>query len=209
MSLRRFEVTVEGTRPIILGNPCTVDTLGPQAIAKKYYTSLKKNRNEHALRRLDWVFSGYWGTEGEFSYGPDLDGDSKFEGYSDPFLPAQNFQRCIRDGATAWKLGKDTKRAIVVEADAPLIYDGPKDAVSMYEDSRFISCAPVSRGAMATRVRIPHWSASYRLLLNDEIIEPQTLAKILDRSGIAEGLGTWRPMHGRFQVKSLEEVEID
>ena len=208
MAFRRFELTIEGTRPIILSNPCTVDPLGPHAAAIKYFTAMKKNRNEHALRRLHWLFSGYWNTEGTFTYGTSLDGDSSFEGFRDPFLPAQNLQRCIRDGATAWKLGKDTKRAIVVEGDADLIYEGPRDACVMYEDSRFLSIAPTGRGTMAVRVRIPHWAAKYSMLVNDEIIDPQTLAKILDRAGIAEGLGTWRPMHGRFQVTHLEEVEI-
>lgn len=208
MAFRRFELTIEGTRPLILSNPCTVDPLGPHAAAIKYFTGLKKNRNEHALRRLHWLFSGYWGTEGTFAYGPSLDGDSAFDGFAEPFLPAQNLQRCIRDGATAWKLGKDTKRAIVVEGDAPLAYDGPTDAQLMYEDSRFVSIAPTGRGTMAVRVRIPHWSANYSMLVNDEIIDPQTLAKILDRAGIAEGLGTWRPMHGRFQVTQLDEVEV-
>lgn len=209
MAFRRFQLTIEGTRPIILSNPCTVDTLSPQSIAIKYYTGLKKNRNEHALRRLNWLFSGYWLEEGEFVYGADLDGESDFSGYSDPYLPAQSLQRCIRDGATAWKLGKDTFRAIVVENDAHLEYDGPKDARLMYDDKRFVSSARTKRGTIAVRVRIPQWSASYSMLVNDEIIDPMTLAKIIDRAGIAEGLGTWRPMHGRFQVTSLEEVEVN
>ena len=209
MAFRRFQLTIEGTRPIILNNPCTVDTLSPQSIAIKYYTGLKKNRNEHALRRLNWLFSGYWLEEGEFVYGPDLDGESDFSGYSDPYLPAQSLQRCIRDGATAWKLGKDTFRAIVVENDAHLEYDGPKDARLMYEDKRFVSNARTKRGTIAVRVRVPQWSASYSMLVNDEIIDPMTLAKIIDRAGIAEGLGDWRPMHGRFQVTSLEEVEVN
>ena len=209
MAFRRFQLTIEGTRPIILSNPCTVDTLSPQSIAIKYYTGLKKNRNEHALRRLNWLFSGYWLEEGEFVYGADLDGESDFNGYSDPYLPAQSLQRCIRDGATAWKLGKDTFRAIVVENDAHLEYDGPKDARLMYDDKRFVSSARTKRGTIAVRVRVPQWSASYSMLVNDEIIDPMTLAKIIDRAGIAEGLGTWRPMHGRFQVTSLEEMEVN
>ena len=208
MAFRRFELTLQGTRPLICSNPCTVDPLSPHADAIKYFTGLKKNRNEHALRRLHWLFSGYWGTEGTFNYGPDLDGDSKFRGFADPFLPAQNLQRCIRDGATAWKLGKDTKRAIVVDGDTPLLYEGPRDAELMYEDGRFASIAPTGRGTMAVRLRLPKWAATYRLLVNDEIIDPQMLAKILDRAGIAEGLGTWRPMHGRFRVMQLDEVEL-
>ena len=208
MAFRRFELTVEGTRPLVCSNPCTVDPLGQHAEAIKYFTNLKKGRNEHALRRLHWLFSGYWGTEGSFTYGPSLDGDSKFSGFGDPFLPAQNLQRCIRDGAVAWKLGKDTKRAIVVEEDAPLVYEGPTDAEGMYDDPRFVSIAATGRGTMAVRMKFPQWRATYRMLVNDEIIDPTTLAKILDRAGIAEGLGTWRPMHGRFQVTQLEEVEV-
>lgn len=208
MSLRRFELTIEGTRPLICSNPCTVDPLGPHAAAIKYFTALKKNRNEHALRRLHWLFSGYWSTEGEFVYGSALDGDSKFSGFAEPFLPAQNLQRCIRDGAVAWKLGKDTKRAIVVEGDADLLYDGPRDAGEMYADPRFVSIASTGRGVMAVRLRLPQWTATYRMLVHDEIIDPQTLAKIIDRAGIAEGLGTWRPANGRFQVAQLDEVEM-
>jgi hypothetical protein len=208
MAFRRFELTLQGTKPLILSNPCTVDPLGPHNEAIKYFTGLKKNRNEHALRRLHWLFSGYWGTEGEFVYGPSLDGDSKFNGFAEPYLPAQNLQRCIRDGAVAWKLGKDTKRAIVVENDATLLYDGPTTAELMYDDPRFVSVAPTKRGVVAVRMRLPQWSATYHLLVNDEIIDPTTLAKILDRAGIAEGLGTWRPANGRFEVTQLDEVEI-
>ena len=150
-----------------------------------------------------------WNQDGEFAYGPSLDGESTFTGFATPYLPAQNLQRCIRDGAVAWKLGKDTKRAILVEGDAVIKYDGPSDATRMYEDTRFVSVAPTGRGTMAVRVRIPHWLADYHLLVNDEIIDPQTLAKIIDRAGIAEGLGTWRPMHGRFQVTAITEVEMN
>lgn len=209
MAFLRFELTIKGTRPLICSNPCTVDPLGVHAEAIRYYTGLKKNRNEHALRRLHWLFSGYWGTEGTFSYGSDLNGDSEFSGFSDPVLPAQNLQRCIRDGATAWKLGKDTKRAIVVENDAELIYDGPRDAALMYEDPRFVSIAPTGRGTTAVRLRLPAWEATYRLFVNDEIIDPQTLGKILDRSGIAEGLGTWRPANGRFIVSQIKELDAN
>jgi hypothetical protein len=211
MAFRRFQLTIQGTRPLICGNPCTVDTLGPHAEAVSYYTSLKKSRtemHEHALRRLYWLFSGYWGIEGTFTYGPELNGDSVFEGFAEPILPAQNLQRCLRDGATAWKLGKDTYRAIVVENDSLIDYDGPRDATEMYGDPRFVSIARTGRGTMAIRLRIPDWQASYQLLVNDEIIDPGMLAKIIDRAGIAEGLGTWRPFNGRFQATELVELEL-
>ncbi len=208
MAFRRFQVTLKGTRPLLLANPCTVDPLGEQAKAVSYFTKLRKNRNEYALRRLHWLFSGYWLNEGTYTYGPELDGDSSFTGFDTPILPSQNFQRCLRDGATAWKLGKDTARAIVVENDAELDYDGPRDASEMFQQPRFISVARTKRGVMSVNLRLHHWSATYSLLLNDEIIDPIDLAKIVDRAGIAEGIGTWRPFHGRFQVEKLQEVEL-
>lgn len=212
MSLRRFQLTLEGVKPLLCGNPCTIDTLGKEAQAKKWYTDLGKKKREihlHALRRLDWLFSGYWSIEGEYRYGPELDGDAHFEGFSDPCLPASHLQRCIRDGAVQWRLGKDTKRSIMVEGDALIQYDGPKNATEMYENSRFVSIAHTVRGVMAARVRIPEWQVKYSLLLNDQIMDPETLEKILKHAGMAEGLGTWRPQHGRFQLLELNEMELD
>lgn len=215
MAFRRFEVVLEGTRPLICSNPCTVDPLGPHAEAIGYFTSLKKNRNEHALRRLHWLFSAYWATEGTYRYGLECDGDSEFSGFADPVLPAANLARCLRDGATAWKKGKDTSRAIVVENDAAISYDGPTDAQSMYADKRFISVARSGRGTPITRIKFPQWSLTYTMLINDEIISPKQLAQIFDRAGVAEGIGTWRPgspkgvgTHGRFRVVQMNELEV-
>lgn len=216
MAFRRFELTIEGTRPLICSNPCTVDPLGPHAEAIKHFTSLKKNRNEHALRRLHWLFSGYWGTEGTWIYGPECDGDSEFSGFTDPILPAANLARCLRDGATAWKKGKDTSKGIVVENDALIIYDGPKDARLMYADTRFVSVARSNRGTPIIRVKFPQWALTYRMLVNDDIITPKQLAEIVDRAGLAEGIGTWRPgspkgvgTYGRFKVTQLDELELN
>ena len=44
-------------------------------------------------------------------------------------------------------------------------------------------------------------------MLDDEIMEPSQLKKIANMAGKAEGLGTWRPSHGRFEVTNIEEVE--
>jgi hypothetical protein len=211
MSLRKFQITLEGVKPLICGNPCTVDTLGKEAQAKKWYTDLKSKEEIHllALRKLDWLFSGYWDKEGDYVYGDELKGDADFEGFMNPCLPAQHLQRCLRDGATLWKKGKDTKRSIIVEADSLIEYDGPKDAREMYEHSRFISSARTNRGTITVRLKIPEWRVHYSLLLNDEILNPKMLEKILHHAGMAEGLGTWRPSHGRFQLVELQEVELE
>ena len=98
---------------------------------------------------------------------------------------------------------------ILVEKDSLIEYDGPRDAVEMYADPRFVSIARTGRGTMAVRVRIPDWQASYQLLVNDEIIDPGMLAKIIDRAGIAEGLGNIRALNVVLFGALVEAMKLD
>lgn len=215
MAFRRFKVQLTGTAPILFSNGQGIDVLSPQALAIKWFTNQKQKKNERAMRRLFWLFSAYWGTEGTFDYGEDLKGDSSFEGYADPVIPADNMQRCLRDAAVDWKKGKEIGRAVAVENDATVIYDGPKDAVEMFNDGRFYHCKPTGRGGVAVRMMLPSWQVEYNMLLNDEISDVRTLGMVLDRAGMATGLGTWRPgspkpgRFGRFVVSDMTEVKAD
>lgn len=212
MAFKRFAVQVTGISPILFSNGSSIDVLSPQAQAIKWFTSQKQKKNERAMRRLFWLFSAYWDTEGQFDYGEDLKGDSTFDGYSGPMIPGANFQRCLRDAATDWKKGKEIGRAVVVENDAVIDYDGPKDANEMLADGRFYHVKPTGRGGVAVRLILPSWQAEFSLLLNDEISDPTTLGMVLDRAGMATGLGVWRPgspkpgPHGRFAVTNLKEI---
>jgi hypothetical protein len=215
MAFRRFKVQLTGTAPILFANGKAVDVLASESIALKWFTDQKQKKNERAMRRLFWLFSAYWRTEGTFNYGEDLKGDSSFEGYLDPMLPAENMQRCIRDAAADWKKGKEIGRAVAVENDATIIYDGPKDAVEMFNDGRYYHVKRNKRGSTAVRMILPSWQAEYSLLLNDEISNLTMLTMVLDRAGMATGLGTWRPgspvpgRFGRFVVSDMTEVKAD
>ena len=215
MAFRRFKVQLTGTAPILFANGIAVDVLASESIALKWFTDQKQKKNERAMRRLFWLFSAYWGTEGTFRYGEDLKGDSSFEGYQDPMLPAENMQRCIRDAAADWKKGKEIGRAVAVENDATIVYDGPKDAAEMFNDGRYYHAKRNKRGTTAVRMILPSWQVEYSLLLNDEISNLTMLTMVLDRAGMATGLGTWRPgspvpgRFGRFTVSDMTEVKAD
>jgi hypothetical protein len=215
MAFRRFKVQITGTSPILFANGKAVDVLSSEAIALKWFTDQKQKKNERAMRRLFWLFSAYWGTEGTFDYGEDLKGDSSFEGYSGPMIPAENMQRCIRDAAADWKKGKEIGRAVAVENDAKIVYEGPKDAVEMFSDGRYYHAKRNKRGTTAVRMILPSWQVEYSLLLNDEISNLTMLTMVLDRAGMATGLGTWRPgspvpgRFGRFVVSDMTEVKAD
>ena len=115
----------------------------------------------------------------------------------------------MRNAATKWKLGKDTLRAIVVTNNPFIEYDGPKDAVEMFNSRtpKFQLCSFTGRGVWVNRLLIPDWSVQFELMLDDEIMGTDQLRRIMKMAGKSEGLGTWRPRYGRFEVTDITEIE--
>ena len=212
MALKGFQVTVEGTSPLLCSNVQSSDPLGEGSKQKAFFSSKKKkNEEDHrALRTLDWLFSGYWGTQGEVTLN-ESQNTVDFEGFSIPTLPGANFQRCLRNAATKWKLGKDVLRSVVVSNDPEIEYEGSKDAVELFNSRspKFQLAAFTSRGVWVNRLMFPVWKATYRLTVDDEILSVSQLKQIITMAGKAEGLGTWRPRHGRFTAGELVEVGFD
>jgi hypothetical protein len=210
---RTFQVHLEGVSPLLLSNCANSDPLGDAQRRKEHYSSKhKKSEDDHRhLRTLDWLYSVYWMTEGQVMV-DEGENQLAFDGYADPYLPSSNFQRCLRNAATRWKLGKATLQAISVTNDPPLQFDGPKDAVAMF-NSRFPKYQLASfvkrgqKGVWINRCIIPGWEVDYTLTLDDEVIEVDQFRRIINAAGKGEGLGTWRPRYGRFVCTSIEELE--
>lgn len=209
---RNFEVQVQGRGGLLLSNVQYSDPLGEAAKQKQHFTDKKgkaKTDDVHrAVRILDWLYSCYWKNEGVCEVD---EGDNRvdFVGFDTPYLPGSNFQRCLRNAATKWKLGKDVLRSVIVTNNPEIEYNGPKDALEMInsKEPKLALAAFTCRGVWVNRVYFPEWKAKFDLMLDDEIMEPSQLRKIANMAGKAEGLGTWRPRHGRFEVTNIEEVE--
>lgn len=212
MSIRILQVTVNGTAGLLCSNVAYSDPLGEFQPMKAFFTDKKgkaKTDGVHrAVRTLDWLFSGYWRNEGNVAV-DEAENAVGFEHFANPYLPGANFQRCLRNAATKWKLGKDTLRAIVVTNNPDIDYDGPKDAVEMFNSRspKFQLCSFTRRGIWVNRLYIPDWSAQFELTLDDEIMGTDQLRRIANMAGKSEGLGTWRPRYGRFQVTDISEIE--
>ena len=212
MSMRLLQVSVKGTAGLLLSNVAYADPLGRFQPMKAYFTDKKgKSKTEgvhRAVRTLDWLFSGYWDKEGDVAV-DENENNVGFENFADPYLPGANFQRCMRNAATKWKLGKDTLHAIVVTNNPFIEYDGPKDAVEMFNSRtpKFQLCSFTGRGVWVNRLLIPDWSVQFELMLDDEIMGTDQLRRIMKMAGKSEGLGTWRPRYGRFEVTDITEIE--
>lgn len=211
MSIRTLEVSVQGTAALLCSNVEYSDPLGDHQPNKAFFTDKKgkaKTDGVHrAVRTLDWLYSGYWMNEGTVAV-DEAENCVGFEGFSDPYLPGANFQRCIRNAATKWKLGKDTLRAICVTNNPALEYDGPTDAVEMFNSRKpkFQNTAFTGRGVWVNRLMVPNWSATFELTLDDEIMGVDQFRRIANLAGKSEGLGTWRPRYGRFLVSAINEI---
>jgi hypothetical protein len=214
MSVRTLEVTVQGTAGLLCSNVAYSDPLGEHARHKAYFTDKKgkaKTDGVHrAVRSLDWLYSGYWKSEGEVLV-DESENAVGFDGWATPYLPGANFQRCLRNAATKWKLGKDVLRSVVVINNPEIEYEGPKDAVEMFNhrQPKMQLSAFTQRGVWVNRLYLPEWAATFQLTLDDEILGVDQLRRIANMSGKAEGLGTWRPRYGRFVVESIEEIDIE
>lgn len=212
MTIRTLEITVEGTAGLLCSNVQYCDPLGEHDKRKAYFTGKKgkaKTEGVHrAVRTLDWLYSGYWKNEGTVEVDESAN-EVGFDGFSDPYLPGANFQRCLRNAATKWKLGKDVLRSVVVTNNPSLEFDGPTDAVEMFNHRapKFQLAAFTQRGVWVNRLHIPAWSATFELTLDDEILGVDQLRQIANMAGKAEGLGTWRPRYGRFVTGAITEIE--
>ena len=210
MSIRQFRAELTSLAPLLLSNNMCSDPLSEAAKIKKQFTSKRtKSEADHKnLRVIDWVYSGYWSEPGKVII-DDATNTVSFEGFADPYLPSQNFQRCLRNGAAAFKLGKEVERALIVENEAKIEYDGPRTAAEMLRQPRFILTSPVVRMKTTnwvTRLIIPQWSVKYELTVDDDRISVDALERIIGAAGRFEGLGTWRPRYGRF-IGTLDELE--
>ena len=105
MSQRNLEITVQGINGLLCSNVAYSDPLGDYAKYKQFFTDKKgkaKTDGVHrAVRVLDWLLSGYWMKEGKVNV-DEGENTVDFEGFSRPYMPSANFQKCLRNAATKW-----------------------------------------------------------------------------------------------------------
>ena len=211
MSIRRFAIKVNGESQLLLSNNQCSDPLSEASKTKKHFTGkrVKADKDHQNLRVIDWVYSGYWGVDGKVII-DDTENSVSFRGFESLYMPAQNFQRCLRNGATAFKLGKEVERALIVENNPEIEFDGPSTAQEMLDHNKFVNTSPVVRQKVTnwcTRIVIPEWSCTFNVTIDDDRISIDSLERIANAAGRFEGLGTWRPRYGRFS-SVLEELEV-
>lgn len=185
-----FTITLTGTQPLLMHNARMADPLDPIVKAKAKLTSkMKKTDADHEeIAHLDFMGGLY------------------FDADLGPYLPGDNFQRCLLDAARMNRLGPKVERGVFIDSDVnPLAYSGPRTVEALWSDEsyRFRRSVKTGKGKSAPRTMgcrpiFRNWKCQAHGLLDESQINLDDLRLIADNAGTFIGIGDWRPRFGRF-----------
>lgn len=170
-----------------------VNPLHPIAKELKKYTS-KKNKTDEDLVKisdLEWEAGAYW-----------KDGMGLY-------IPAENVEATIINGAKANKKGKDIQKYVdVTDLYIPFEYgeDLTKEELIQnyeYRDTRIMTV--MRSKILRTRPRFDQWVIEFNLRYNEEKIDIETIINAMEYAGLYVGLCDSRPKYGKFSVV-IEEL---
>ena len=192
--MKTLRVTWKGISPLIMHSCQCVNPLHPIAKELKKYTS-KKNKTDEDLTTisdLEWEAGAYW-----------KDGLGLY-------IPAENVEATIINGAKANKKGKDVQKYVdVVDLYIPLDYGenlSKEELIQNYEyrDTRIMTV--MRSKILRTRPRFDQWKIEFELRYNEEKIDIETIINAIEYAGMYVGLCDSRPKYGKF-VATVEEVD--
>lgn len=192
--MKNLKVTWKGISPLIMHSCQCVNPLHPIAKELKKYTS-KRNKTDEDLIKisdLEWEAGAYW-----------QDGIGLY-------IPGENVEATIRNGAKVNKKGKDIEKYVnVTDLYIPFNYGenlSKEELIQNYEyrDTRIMT---VQRSKiLRTRPRFDQWNITFNLMYNEEKIDIETIVNAMEVSGNYVGLCDSRPKYGKFVV-TIEELD--
>lgn len=193
--MKNLKVTWKGIAPLIMHSCQCVNPLHPIAREMKKYTSKKSALTEEELLKLsdlEWEAGAYWNDEIGL------------------YIPAENIEATIRNGAKVNKKGKDVEKYVTIpELYIPFNYGEnltKEELIKRYEyrDTRIMK---VQRSRiLRTRPRFDQWNITFILSYNEEKMDIDTIINAMEYAGAYVGLCDSRPKYGKFVV-TIEELD--
>ena len=191
--MKTLKVTWKGMSPLIMCSCQCVNPFHHISIEMKKITSKKKRTEDDALRlsNLEWESRAYW--------------DDNIGLY----IPAENIEATIINGAKSFKKGTDIKKYCdVKDLCVPLNYYAnlTKEQLINDENYRDVRVMTVDRKkVMRTRPRFNKWSITFELEYEESKIDVETIERAIDYAGRYVGLCDSRPKYGKFVSQIVEE----
>lgn len=184
--MRKFTLTIEGTRPLLMHNARLVDRFDPIVKEMAAITGKRKKTDEdhELLSHLEWQGGLYFDEE------------------VGPYLPGDNIFKSLIEGARKTKDGKRVEQGLMIDTEVnPLAYKGPRDLEGLWNDANFVFRRAAKVGmskVIRTRPYFREWRTEVYGALDESVLDVDDLVRIADTAGTLIGVGDWRPKHGRF-----------
>lgn len=194
--MKKLEITLKGTQPLLMHSDQMVDPLNPFTIEIKKYTGKRKKTIE------DYAITAKISFLGALYH-------NKKDGY---YIPGRCVFASILSGGRRTKQGKKVIAALqIIESNAEFTF--PDDKLTPeklfdkpeYVDSRTVVIAR----AKIIRVRpiFSKWEVKFTAYLDDSELDLDDLKQIIETAGRFEGLGTYRKFYGRFEIKTIKTIQ--
>ena len=197
--------TASGGSPLVMHNERLADPLDActRALAA---ISKKRNKTEadhQEMARIEFIGGMY--------SDPPMSTPADWTNGHKPCLPAWNILRCLQDGATRHKRGKDVLRGVYPLAECGLLgFDG----ADLKINELWVAGAYALRKTVGvqrartvrTRPMFTDWTCELPIEVDSTVFDVDTLRQCWRDAGIYSGLGEMRPVYGRF-TGTIEEVE--
>lgn len=191
--MKKIKCEFHGVSPLIMHSCQCVNPLHPISLEMKKINAKKKNKTEEdlaALSDLEWEGGLYWNDE------------------TGLYIPAENIEATIREGAKARRKGKDIVKGFMCEdMMIPLDIGENLTKEQMKADFRFRDVRAMrvmSARVMRTRPRFNMWNLVFTALYDEKIINFNDLADAIEYAGQYVGLCDSRPKYGKFVAKITE-----
>lgn len=184
--MRKFTLTITGTRPLLMHNSRLADKLDPitQEKAKIAAKRKKTEDDDLLLSHLEWQGGLY------------------FDSAVGPYLPGDNIFKALVEAARKSKDGKRVEQGLMIETDVnPLAYKGPRDLEGLWDDKNFVHrCTVKQQMSRITRTRpvFREWRTEIEAAFDEEVLDLSDVVRFAEIAGAYIGVGDWRPKHGRF-----------
>ena len=178
---------ITGMAPLLMHNGQLADPLND--IAKKMKAIAGKRKKTDAdfeeLAKLEFLGGLY------------LDDKER------PVVPGELIESMLAESAKSQRMGKQFKAGVICDGAWSLLYDGPKNADSLWENKGFRDTRGVRIGqnkVMRTRPVFMKWSLKFTVQFLDDVMNEAQVREILTHAGRLVGIGDYRPKFGRFEV---------
>lgn len=192
--MKSIQVSLKGTAPLIMHSCRGVNPLDPLVRDLKELTS-KRTKTEEDLRKIsdiEWELSIYWADELGL------------------YIPSENLEACVRDGAKNAKRGKNIERGFnVLEMRVPLDIGETLTKEQMQNDARFrdVRTMTVKKArVLRTRGRFNMWRCDFTASYDEALLNIGDITAALDFAGKYIGICDSRPRYGKF-VATITELD--